>query len=465
MRVVADHARATTFLIADGVIPSNEWRGYVLRKIMRRAMRHGKHLGLNEPFLHKLVGVLAREMGDAYPELRTNREMIERTILAEEHRFDTVLTDGLPRLEAEIAKALETPDAGAVRRRGVPALRHLRRALRLHRRHGGDQGTDRRQGRLRARDGGAARQGARAERVRRREEGAPSSRSTTRTPLKSAGDQFEGYTTTTRRRARRSWRCSTTTGSRSTTLATGATGYVALARTPFYLEAGGQVSDSGTHRQRGDRRRAARSKGSTRIRPGLPRAHRVTVDQRRASACATSSPPRSTRRRATRRGATTRRRTCCTRRCAQVLGTHVKQAGSLVAPDRLRFDFVHFQADHAGGARADRADRQRADRAQHAGADRGALDAGSDRGRRDGAVRREIRRQGPRRHRSPASASSCAAARTSAATGDIGPFVIVAESGVAAGVRRIEALTGRGAVAWVQAAAAVAAGAWSTRCT
>ena len=110
MRVVADHARATTFLIADGVLPSNEWRGYVLRKIMRRAMRHGKHLGLNEPFLHQFVAVLAREMGDAYPELRTNRAMIEQTIVAEEKRFDAVLTDGLPKLEAEIGKALETPD-------------------------------------------------------------------------------------------------------------------------------------------------------------------------------------------------------------------------------------------------------------------------------------------------------------------------------------------------------------------
>ncbi len=109
MRVVADHARATTFLIADGVIPSNEWRGYVLRKIMRRAMRHGKHLGFTEPFLHTLVDVLGREMGDAYPELRTNRDMVEKTILAEEKRFDAVLTDGLPRLEAEIAKALESP--------------------------------------------------------------------------------------------------------------------------------------------------------------------------------------------------------------------------------------------------------------------------------------------------------------------------------------------------------------------
>src|SRR5262249_29579539 len=90
--------------------PSNEWRGYVLRKIMRRAMRHGKHLGLIEPFLYKLTDVLDGEMGDAYPELRANRELIERTILAEENRFEAVLNQGLPRLEAEIAKALETPE-------------------------------------------------------------------------------------------------------------------------------------------------------------------------------------------------------------------------------------------------------------------------------------------------------------------------------------------------------------------
>src|SRR5439155_11379736 len=83
-------------------------RGYVLRKIMRRAMRHGKHLGFTEPFLHRLVKILDREMGDAYPEVRRNREMVEKTILAEEHRFEAVLTDGLPRLEAELAKVSGT---------------------------------------------------------------------------------------------------------------------------------------------------------------------------------------------------------------------------------------------------------------------------------------------------------------------------------------------------------------------
>jgi alanyl-tRNA synthetase len=92
----------------DGVIPSNEWRGYVLRKIMRRAMRHGKHLGLTEPFMHKLVAVLDAEMGDAYPGIRSGRAMIEKTILAEEHRFEAVLTEGLPRLEAELEKVSGT---------------------------------------------------------------------------------------------------------------------------------------------------------------------------------------------------------------------------------------------------------------------------------------------------------------------------------------------------------------------
>jgi len=98
-RVVADHLRAMTFLIADGVLPSNEWRGYVLRKIMRRAMRHGRRLGLTEPFLYRLADVLVGHMGEAYPELRSGRDTIVQVIRAEEARFDAVLTGGLPRLE------------------------------------------------------------------------------------------------------------------------------------------------------------------------------------------------------------------------------------------------------------------------------------------------------------------------------------------------------------------------------
>src|SRR5262245_28312512 len=105
MRVVADHMRAMTFLIADGVSPSNEWRGYVLRKIMRRAMRHGKRLGMHEPFLHTLVDTLVAEFGDAYPELRSARDAVVQVIRSEEERFDAVLTGGLPRLEDALERA------------------------------------------------------------------------------------------------------------------------------------------------------------------------------------------------------------------------------------------------------------------------------------------------------------------------------------------------------------------------
>src|SRR6185503_16174381 len=105
MRVVADHMRAMTFLIADGVVPSNEHRGYVLRKIMRRAMRHGKHLGMKKPFLYTLVDTLVREYGDAYPELRSGRDAIIQVVRSEEDRFATVLTNGLPRLEAALERA------------------------------------------------------------------------------------------------------------------------------------------------------------------------------------------------------------------------------------------------------------------------------------------------------------------------------------------------------------------------
>src|SRR5215470_8358966 len=105
MRVVADHMRAMTFLIADGVVPSNEWRGYVLRKIMRRAMRHGQRLGVKEPFLYTLVDTLVREFGDAYPELKSGRETIVKMIRSEEERFEAVLTGGLPRLEDVLDRA------------------------------------------------------------------------------------------------------------------------------------------------------------------------------------------------------------------------------------------------------------------------------------------------------------------------------------------------------------------------
>ena len=450
MRVVADHARATTFLIADGVIPSNEWRGYVLRKIMRRAMRHGKHLGLTEPFLHEMVAVLASEMGDAYPELRTNRDMIERTVTAEENRFDTVLTDGLPRLEAEIAKALDTPAralSGDAAFRlydtfGVPydfiEDTAATRGATVDR-AGFERAMEGQRDKARA---GSAFGGAK--------KGQDFTLGDERA-LADAGDQFEGYASTT------------VTGvpvlalfdeSRQPveTLGAGATGFVALARTPFYVESGGQVSDSGLIINPASGA-SARVDGLARIRPGLPRAHRVHVEAGafRVRDIVTAQVDVDVRD-GTRRNHTATHLMHAALR--DVLGTHVKQAGSLVAPDRLRFDFVHFQP-------VTREELDRVERIVNEQIVRNATVGTQVRSTEEaiasGATALFGEKYGDRVRVVSVpgfSVELCGGTHVSA-TGDIGSFAVLAESGVAAGVRRIEAITGMGAVAHAQEQRAV----------
>ena len=445
MRVVADHARAMVFLIADGVIPSNEWRGYVLRKIMRRAMRHGKHLGLADPFLHGLVAVLAREMGDAYPELRRNRETIEKTILAEEHRFDAVLTDGLPRLETEIAAALQSPA------RVLPGDV----AFRLYDTFGmpydfiedtaatSDVQVDR-AGFDRAMAG--QRDKARAQSSFGGSKKGEAFTLDAEETLAGVGDRFEGYSATRltgvpivalfddeRRPVER--------------LGTGAHGYAALARSPFYLEAGGQVSDVGRIVNEATRAAAA-VEGATRIRAGLPRAHRVHVESGElAVRDIVTADVDATLRDATRRNHTATHLLHAALR--EVLGGHVKQAGSLVAPDRLRFDFVHFQA-----VTPDELERietivnqqvvRNAPVETEVRSTEEAIAAGAMAlfGEKYGDTVRVVCVPG-------FSMELCGGTHVSA-TGDIGLFAIVAESGVAAGVRRIEAFTGMGAARWFQ---------------
>ncbi|MGC4084102.1 MAG: alanine--tRNA ligase [Vicinamibacterales bacterium] len=445
MRVVADHSRAMTFLIGDGVIPSNEWRGYVLRKIMRRAMRHGKHLGLTEPFLHEMVTVIAREMGDAYPDLRTNQEMISKTITAEENRFDAVLADGLPRLEAEITRALESPakvlsgDAAfkLYDTFGVPydfiedtaATRGATVDRDAFERAMEDQ-------RDKARAGSAFGGSRKGQEFAVADEAA----------LASAGDQFEGYASTS------------VTGvpvvalfdeSRQPVdaLAEGATGFVALAKTPFYLEAGGQVSDSGRIVNEATGASAVVD-GLARIRQGLPRAHRVHVDAGtlKVRDIVTAQVDADVRD-ATRRNHTATHLLHAALR--QVLGTHVKQAGSLVAPDRLRFDFVHFQP-------VTREEQDRIERIVNEQIVKNTPVTTDVRSTEEaiasGAMALFGEKYGDRVRVVSVpgfSVELCGGTHVSA-TGDIGSFQIVAESGVAAGVRRIEAITGLGAVTHVQ---------------
>ena len=350
MRVVADHMRATTFLIADGVIPSNEWRGYVLRKIMRRAMRHGKHLGFTEPFLHRWSRVLDREMGDAYPELRPNREMIEKTILAEENRFDAVLTDGLPRLEAEIAKALRHASAGAAGRRRVPALRHVRHAAttssRTRRRRRASRSTATassarwKASATRRAPGSAFGGGKKGDGVR--------ARRTTTQQLDGAGDTFEGYDDDRASAACRSSRCSTSDASRSTRCRQDQHGYVALARDAVLPRSGRPGVGHRPHRQRGDRRVGDGRRASCASAPGLPRAHRVRVDA--GDAARPRHRHRGSRRRRARRDAPQSHGDAPAARGAAPGARHARQAGGIAR--RARPPALRLRALPAGHARA-----------------------------------------------------------------------------------------------------------------
>jgi alanyl-tRNA synthetase len=443
MRVIADHLRAMTFLIADGVVPSNEWRGYVLRKIMRRAMRHGKKIGFKEPFLHSLADVVIAEMGEAYPELRRNRDSVVKVVRSEEERFDAVLTAGLPRLE----DALDRAAAGSKVLPGDEAFR-LYDSLGVPVDFMEDLASQRglafdREGYERAMEGQRERARAGSSFETKKAQEFLFDVEDKKVKL-GVGDVFEGYDTTRLNvPIIGMWDEARTPVE---TLEAGQIGYVALEKTPFYLEAGGQVSDSGTLMSESSRA-SADVKGVVRTGAGMPRAHRIQLTSGKLRlGDSVSALVNDETRDATRRNHTATHLLHAALR--QVLGTHVKQAGSLVAPDRLRFDFVHFAA--IPREQLDEIERivneqiyrntpvqtevKSTEEAMASGAMALFGEKYGDRVRvvsiGDGSFSKEL----------------CGGTHVRA-TGDIGPFVITQESGVAAGVRRVEALTGAGAVA------------------
>ncbi|MBI4887473.1 MAG: alanine--tRNA ligase [Acidobacteria bacterium] len=437
MRVVADHTRAMTFLIADGVVPSNEWRGYVLRKIMRRAMRHGKRLGITEPFLHTLVDTLVREFGEAYPELKAERDAVVRVVRSEEERFDAVLVSGLPRLEEVLDKAAAGGQAVA----GDAAFR-LYDTFGLPRDFIEDMIEERklildRAGFERAMEG--QRDKARAK--SKFGGSAPGEQAAwqPRPGLASVPDAFRGYDVTTLDTqvvelldaARRP----------VDELRQGEDGFLSLAETPFYAQSGGQVSDSGhVGGPRGDASVTDVVKAAA-----FPRFHAVTVTR---GALVYGDPVTATVD-ATARDATRRNHTATHLLHAalrQVLGAHVKQAGSLVAPDRLRFDFAHVapltrdeilaierlvneQVVRNAPVQTDVRDTQEAIAA--------------------GAMALFGEKYGDRVRvvSVPGFSTELCGGTHVRATGDIGLFAVAAETGVAAGTRRIEAITGLEALA------------------
>jgi alanyl-tRNA synthetase len=326
LRVIADHSRAATFLISDGVLPSNEGRGYVLRKIIRRAITHGRLLGQTKPFLYEMVFAVRDMMKDAYPELKDTAERVSKTVHIEETRFAHTLDVGLEKLEALLAdgefsgqEAFKLYDTF-----GMP-LDFMQDAAR-------DRGVDFDQASF---DRAMAEQ---RERARASWKGAAKQ---TANPAyqQLPKSVFEGYLQT------RSEDCEVLAiiknGQGVRELKPGEEGEVILDHTPFYAEAGGQVGDRGTFYSDELNGVVAEVKGTYYPVQGV-RSHQVIAKQSLRVGDKVDAVVDTGIRESTMRNHTATHLLQAGLR--EILGKHVKQAGSLVAPNHLRFDFSHFTA-------------------------------------------------------------------------------------------------------------------------
>ncbi|WP_251977099.1 alanine--tRNA ligase [Salinicola avicenniae] len=432
LRVIADHIRSCAFLIVDGVLPSNEGRGYVLRRIIRRAVRHGHKLGATEPFFHKLVAALDAEMGEAYPELRQAREQIERVLLKEEEQFARTLDHGMGLLEAALSglegdvlagetvfKLYDTYGfpydltADVCRERGVTLdeagfereLEAQRQRARAASQFGGDYGA----------------------------------------ALELEGTtEFTGY-------ERLEDRATVTAivdaeGNALDSLAPEQKGVVVLDRTPFYGESGGQVGDTGYLLLDGGRFQVTdtRKQAGHHLHEGLVLEGEVRVGQ------AVTPQVDPALRQATMRNHSATH--LLHEALRQTLGEHVQQKGSLVSAERLRFDFSHFEAVTGEQlAQIERIVNAQIMANAPTQVEEMTLDEAKARGAR--ALFEAKYADSVRVLTIGADAFSvelCGGTHV-ARSGDIGPFHIVAETGTASGVRRIEAVTGEGALAWFAA--------------
>jgi alanyl-tRNA synthetase len=429
LRVIADHIRASAFLIVDGVSPSNEGRGYVLRRIIRRAIRHGYKLGIHEPFFYKLVPVLEAEMGGAYPELTRGKTHAERVLRHEEERFAETLANGMVLLE------------GAIRNlRGAKVI-DGDTVFKLYDTYGFPLDLTADIARERGLSVDQARFDTAMEEQRRRSQEASKFGVDVRADTSvDARTLFQGY-----ERLKASGRVLALLkdGAEVDALKPGERAEVVLDRTPFYAEAGGQVGDAGELTAVGtlfvvtdtQKRGAAHShigtlKSGT-IRIGEELEAQVNGARRQAIALNHSATH------------------LLHAALRKALGTHVQQKGSLVAPDRLRFDFAH--SEPLAGAQLREIERlvNAQIRANAPSETRvmdyeGAVAAGAIAlfgEKYDKNVR--VLRMGD------FSMELCGGTHVQRA-GDIGLFKIVSESGVASGVRRIEALTGEAALEYVE---------------
>jgi len=421
LRVIADHIRSCSFLISDGVIPSNEGRGYVLRRIIRRAIRHGNQLGQKQPFFHKLVKALAEVMGDAYPELHKNQAQIERVLLQEEEQFEKTLDKGIAVLEDALSKLAGTEVPGKV-------------VFTLYDTYGFpvDLTADiaRERGLTIDQDGYEA---AMAEQRARARAAGSFKVDYTAAGLDLPSSEFLGYSSLTEQGKVLAL---VKNGKKVERLVEGDDGVVVLDRTPFYAESGGQAGDCG-YLELGANRLEVRDCHKQ----GASHLHVVRVLQGAVSVgdSVAAKVDANVRQATVLNHSATHLMHAALRK---VLGEHVTQKGSLVDSERLRFDFSHFEAVTGEQLKTIEALVNAQIRANSSVATELCnMDAAKAKGamalfgeKYGDTVRVLTMGDG-------FSVELCGGTHVNR-TGDIGLFRITSESGVAAGVRRIEAITG-----------------------
>jgi len=446
-RVIADHARAVAFLLADGVHPSNEGRGYVLRRILRRGVRHAWLLGMREPMLVEVVEAVIDLMSEPYSELREREGQISRVARQEEERFLVTIEAGMERFDQVAPPSIRSKGS-------IPRVVDGREAFKLYDTYGFPLDLTQVIANERGYtvDESGFEQALDEQRTRSRADRADSKRATT------PGTGLEDWTVLTREREQ-VWVGWETTDVETRVIAVmslgGRVGLI-LADNPFYAEAGGQVSDSGVVEGNGWRvlvDEVGKVSGQSAVFGELEGELPSTIDARSDPVVVAARVSRAVRHDTERNHTATHLLHSALR---HVLGDHVTQRGSLVAPDRLRFDFSHpgpMTGEEMATVERDVNEAIWADHpvlweitGREEAIARGAMALF---GEKYGSEVRLVEVTG-------VSLELCGGTHLRH-TGEVGPFVLSRESGVAAGVRRIEALTGRAAFAQLKSSEAALA--------
>ncbi|MDJ0905643.1 MAG: alanine--tRNA ligase [Woeseiaceae bacterium] len=429
LNVIADHIRASAFLIVDGVLPGNEGRGYVLRRIIRRAIRHGKKLGAHDLFFHKLVGPLADEMGEAYPELRKAQAHVEKVLRKEEQRFAETLDAGMEILEGAVAALDGTEIPGDI-------------VFKLYDTYGFPVDLTADVARERGLSLDTAGFEAAMAEQRRKAQAASKFSALGKDGIETdAESEFLGYEGT---EASCEVIALFNDGQPVDTLNLGEDGAVILSSTPFYAESGGQIGDTGTIAA-GDHSFTVvdtQKKGRAIVHYGSVQAGELSVGD------TVEAHVDAERRQAIRLNHSATHLMHAALR--EVLGDHVQQKGSLVAPDRLRFDFSHYEPVSAAQL-AEIENIVNDEIRRNVPADTKLMSY-------DGAVESGAIALFGEKYEDEVrvlnfgdfSIELCGGTHVNR-TGDIGVFRITHETGIASGVRRIEGVTGKGAIDWIDA--------------